>query len=197
MKPLKSIGGGQSVAYEEGVIFALPGTSEKGSTEVVVGINTSDGHSSSPPLSQHPSIGLMVIFIESWEKDYFEPILSACNPTHYQYQCIAKYSPTLSHRIKKSLLNADKSHRANKKATHWLYNKSSLSRYLTTSAQAIDTSKAGVKSRALPEYIETVINHRDTVESTVDEVYNHDLLHAERLTKKFDLGLVSEGGHPS
>ncbi|KAI5949848.1 hypothetical protein CANMA_005428 [Candida margitis] len=185
--------GGQSVAYEEGVILALPGTSEKGSTDVVVGINTPGGHSSVPPLSQHTSIGLMAILIESLEKDHFQPIFSPGNPTFHEYQCIAKYSPTLSHRIKKSLLNADKSHRANKQATHWLYNKSLLSRYLITSTQAVDIINGGVKSNALPEYVEAVINHRVAVESTVDEVYNHDLYHAKRLAKKFDLGLISEG----
>ncbi|KAI5958476.1 hypothetical protein CANMA_004202 [Candida margitis] len=101
--------GGQSIAHEEGVVWELPGTSEKGSTDVVVGINTPGGHSSVPPLSQHTSIGLMAILIESLEKDHFQPIFSPGNPTFHEYQCIAKYSPTLSHRIKKSLLNADKS----------------------------------------------------------------------------------------
>lgn len=185
--------GGQSVAYEEDVVLALPGTSEKGSTDVVVGINTPGGHSSVPPLSQHTSIGLMAIFIESLERDRFQPILSPRNPTFHEYQCIAKYSSTLPHKIKKSLLHADTSHRANKIATSWLYNKSLLSRYLITSTQAVDTISGGVKSNALPEYVEAVINHRVAVESSVDEIYNHDLCHAKYLAKRFNLGLVSEG----
>ncbi|KAG5419921.1 hypothetical protein I9W82_001801 [Candida metapsilosis] len=185
--------GGQSIAYEEDVVLALPGTSEKGMTDVVVGISTPGGHSSVPPLSQHTSIGLMAIFIEGLERDNFQPILSPRNPTFHEYQCIAKYSPTLSHKIKKSLLNAETSHRSNKIATHWLYNKSLLSRYLITTTQAVDVINGGVKSNALPEYVEAVINHRIAVESSVDEVYQHDLHHAKCLAKRFDLGLVSEG----
>ncbi|KAI5960474.1 hypothetical protein KGF57_001945 [Candida theae] len=185
--------GGQSIAYEEDVVLALPGTSEKGSTDVVVGINTPGGHSSVPPLSQHTSIGLMAIFIESLERDRFQPILSPRNPTFHEYQCVAKYSPTLAHKIKKSLLQAETSRRANKIATNWLYNKSLLSRYLISSTQAVDIINGGVKSNALPEYVEAVINHRIAVESSVDDVYRHDLQHAEHLAKRYDLGLVSEG----
>lgn len=185
--------GGQSVAYEDGVTLALPGTSEKGSTDVVVEINTPGGHSSVPPLSQHTSIGLMANLIENLERDHFQPILSPRNPTFHEYQCIAKYSPTLPHKIKKSLIAAGSSHRANKVATKWLYNKSLLSRYLITSTQAVDVINGGVKSNALPEYVKAVINHRIAVESSVDEVYNHDLRHAKNLAKWFDLGLTSEG----
>ncbi|KAI5959128.1 hypothetical protein CANMA_004146 [Candida margitis] len=110
---------------------------------------------------------------------YEEGVVLELSPLH-EYQCIAKYHQ-----------------RVNKQATHWLYSKPLLSRYLIVSTQAVDTSKAGVKSNALPEYVEAVINHRVAVESTVDEVYVHDLLHAKRLAKMFGLELAYEGGHPS
>lgn len=182
--------GGQSIAYENDVLLALPGTGEKGMTDVIVGLHTPGGHSSVPP--DHTAIGLVSKVIDALEEDPFDPIFTPKNPTFHEYQCIAQYSPSLNKHIKWDLLHADKSKNSNKAARNWLYRKSLLSRYLITSTQAIDVISGGVKSNALPEYVEAVVNHRIAIESSVDATYNHDLAHIRRIAKKYNLGLESE-----
>ncbi|KAI3403071.1 hypothetical protein KGF56_004131 [Candida oxycetoniae] len=182
--------GGQSIAFENDVLLALPGTGEKGSTDIIIGLNTPGGHSSVPP--SHTSIGIVSQLVEALENDFFQPIYTPNNPTFHEYQCIATYSPSMSSHTKWSLLNAGDNFRANQEAKNWLFNKSLLSRYLISSSQAVDIIHGGVKSNALPEYVEIVVNHRIAVESSVNEIYDHDLFHVQQIAEKFDLGLVSE-----
>ncbi|CAK9440074.1 uncharacterized protein LODBEIA_P41740 [Lodderomyces beijingensis] len=182
--------GGQSIAYENDVLLALPGTGEKGYTNIHVGLNTPGGHSSVPP--NHTSIGIISKLLESLEEDPFPPIFTPKNPTFHEYQCVAKYSSSLPSHLKWGILQAEHNPRANRVAKNWLFDKSLLSRYLISSSQAIDIIKGGVKSNALPEYVEAVINHRVAVESTVEEVYNHDLYHVNQIAESFNLGVISE-----
>lgn len=66
--------GGQSLVEQDGVYLALPGTGEKGSTDVVIGLNTPGGHSLVPPA--HTSIGLLSKLISDLEDNPFEAIFS-------------------------------------------------------------------------------------------------------------------------
>ncbi|KAI5963190.1 uncharacterized protein KGF55_002982 [Candida pseudojiufengensis] len=180
--------GGQSIAYENDVLLALPGTGEKGSIDIKISLNTPGGHSSVPP--KHTSIGLISKFITLLESNPFEPIFTPLNPTYHEYQCIAKYSPTIPKEIKWSILNAQYPN-ANKIARDWIYNNQSLtSKYLISSTQAIDIINGGVKSNALPEYVEIIMNHRIAIEQTVEEIFNHDLVFLKQIADEYNLGLI-------
>ncbi|KAK6456348.1 uncharacterized protein RJT20DRAFT_145463 [Scheffersomyces xylosifermentans] len=183
--------GGQSLAEENDVLLALPGAGEKGSVDVIIGLNTPGGHSSVPP--DHTSIGIISQLVEQFEANPFKSIFTPKNPTFHEYQCIALHSPTLEEDIKIAILSAEYDKHSNEKAIEYLYNKSLLSRYLIGTSQAIDIIHGGAKSNALPEYVEIDVNHRVAIESTVDEIVQRDLKLVSLVAHKFDLGIIYEG----
>ncbi|KAK6197962.1 uncharacterized protein RJT21DRAFT_136367 [Scheffersomyces amazonensis] len=183
--------GGQSLAYENDVLLALPGTGEKGSTDVIIGLNTPGGHSSVPP--DHTSIGIISQLIEEIENNPFNAFFTPVNPTFHEYQCIAVYSPSLDPKIRVDILRSEYDENSKKQAIKYLHDKSLLSRYLITTTQAIDIIHGGAKSNALPEYVEIDINHRVAIESNTDYVVSKDLNHVKYIAEKFDLGIVFNG----
>ncbi|CAI5760689.1 unnamed protein product [Candida verbasci] len=180
--------GGQSIAYENGVLLALPGTGEKGATDIVIGLNTPGGHSSVPP--NHTSIGIISKLISLIEDNPFESIFSPKNPTFHEWQCIAKYSNELPRHIKHAILNAEYSAISNKIARDYLSKQSLITKYLISTSSAIDIIHGGVKSNALPEYVEVLINHRIAIESTFKETLKSDISKVKTIADKFDLGII-------
>jgi Gly-Xaa carboxypeptidase len=183
--------GGQSLIEQDSVQLALPGTGEKGSTNVVVGLNTPGGHSLVPP--PHTSIGILLKLISKLEESPFDPIFTPQNPTFQEFQCIAAHSTSMLLPIRKAILNAGNSKVANEAATNYLAHQSLGVKALISTTQAADIIHGGAKSNALPEYVEVVINHRIAVESSVNETVSRDLDIVLAISHQFDLGVVYEG----
>lgn len=180
--------GGQSLVRHGDVALALIGTSEKGMLNMKIGLNTPGGHSSVPP--DHTSIGIVSELVTRLERNPFNPIFSSRNPTFYEYQCIAEYSNKIPSNIRKEIKKSGTSLAASKKVAEYIYNTDIGSRYLVTTSQAVDIIHGGVKSNALPEYVEVVVNHRIAVESSVDEVISHDFEHIKAVADEFNIGLI-------
>ncbi|CAH2353946.1 carboxypeptidase S [[Candida] railenensis] len=183
--------GGQSLIEQDDIYLALPGTGEKGMVNLVIGLNTPGGHSSVPPA--HTSIGIISKLISAIEDKQFDPIFSPRNPTFQEFQCVAVHSPSLSTPIKHAILNSEHNKIANGIAIEYLSRKSLDVKALISTTQAIDIIHGGAKSNALPEYVEAVINHRISVESSVNATVQKDLNQVFEYAEKFDLGVVYEG----
>lgn len=180
--------GGQSLIAQDGVILALPGTGEKGSVDVTVGLNTPGGHSSVPP--DHTSIGILSEVVLAVEAHAFTPVFTPKNPTFHEYQCIAKYSPQLNSSVRDAILRAGVDPDANRAAREYVGNISLTNRYLISTSSAVDIIHGGAKVNALPEYSEAVINHRVAVESSVAATLQHDVDLVLQVAEKYDLGVV-------
>lgn len=180
--------GGQSLVRQGNVALALIGTSEKGLLNMRIGLNTPGGHSSVPP--DHTSIGIVSEMITRFEKNPFHPIFSPRNPTFYEYRCVAEHSDILGPEIRKQVRKADYSQSARKIVADYIYHSSLGSRYLVTTSQAADIISGGVKSNALPEYVEVVVNHRIAVESEVQQVIDRNLAIISGVANDFDVGVL-------
>ncbi|SGZ52896.1 CIC11C00000002552 [Sungouiella intermedia] len=183
--------GGQSLVKHGNVALALIGTGEKGMLNVKVEVDTPGGHSSVPP--DHTSIGIISELVTRLEKNPFAPVFSDRNPTFYEYQCIAEHSDAVSPEIRRLIKESQTSKAASKKVADYIYNSDLGSRYLVTTSQAVDIVHGGVKSNALPEHVELVINHRIAVESSVDEVMKRNTHYIQAVAENFDLGLQIGG----
>ncbi|CAK7893929.1 carboxypeptidase S [[Candida] anglica] len=174
-----------------GQIVAVPGTGEKGYLDVKVNLKTPGGHSSVPP--DHTSIGLMSELAYLIEKDPYEPILTTKNPILKYLQCSAVHSgDKLSKFTRKTILRAGFDKLANSKVVESL-TANPLTRYLISTAQAIDIIKGGEKANALPESVQLIVNHRIALESSVDETKSRFVSRVKTIASKHDLGLESFG----
>lgn len=183
--------GGQGLVEENGVFLALPGTTEKGLMDVSVGLHTPGGHSSVPP--PHTGIGVLAQVAVELEKHPFEGVLTPRNPTFHEYQCVAAHLDSLDDEVRRALLDAEKDSNANKKAIKFLQEKSGTSRALIGTTLALDIIQGGIKTNALPEYSELVVNHRVAVESSTNATVEADLHHITTVADQYDLGVVFEG----
>ncbi|ODV80490.1 carboxypeptidase S [Suhomyces tanzawaensis NRRL Y-17324] len=174
----------------EGLKFILPATAEKGALNAVIGLYTPGGHSSIPP--EHTSIGILAQLINEIEAVQFESILTNANPVLNTLQCVAEHSKSVDKTLKKNILKAHFDQNANKKVIEY-WTKNPGDKYLITTSQAVDIIQGGVKSNALPEYAEVLINSRIAVEESVDSTSSKLLDQVQKIAKKFDLGVVFEG----
>ncbi|KAM9901433.1 hypothetical protein OXX69_008706 [Metschnikowia pulcherrima] len=179
--------GGQSLVKHGDVSLALIGTSEKGSLNYVVGLNTPGGHSSVPP--DHTSIGIISDLVTRSEKAPFPPAFTPRNPTFYEYQCIAEYSRELDQSLARAIRNSGTCAKASSLVAKSIHDSDLTNRYLVTTSQAVDIVFGGVKSNALPEYAEVLINHRIAVESSVEQVLSRNLDLVVSVAKEYDLGV--------
>lgn len=180
--------GGQSLVKNGDVSLALIGTGEKGSLNYVVGLNTPGGHSSVPP--DHTAIGIASDLVTRFERSPFAPLFTPRNPTFYEYQCIAEYSSEIKPDLARAIKNSGSSEKASSHVAKSIYHSDLTNRYLITTSQAVDIIFGGVKSNALPEYVEVLINHRIAVESSVEEVLNRNLDLVISVAKEYDLGVI-------
>lgn len=183
--------GGQSLIELHDVQVALPGTGEKGSVNVYISANTPGGHLSVPP--DHTSIGILSEVVTLLERHPFESVFTPQNPTFHEYQCVAKHSPSLSSDIREALLDAEFDSRANRLARNYLAKESLLSRYLIGTSTAVDIIHGGVKSNALPEYVQAVVNHRVAIESSVNATVSHDIDIVLGVARTHGLGVTVNG----
>lgn len=183
--------GGQSLVKLGDAAVALVGTGEKGMFNINVNLKTPGGHSSVPP--DHTSIGIMSELVSSVEKDPFKPIFSPRNPTFQQYRCLAEHSNYMNEETRNAVLASDTDTKAAEKVASFIYNSSRGSRYLITTSQAVDIINGGIKSNALPENVDLVMNHRVAVENSTTQILQRDLNKIQKIAGEFDVGVSFNG----
>ncbi|CCH46021.1 Carboxypeptidase S [Wickerhamomyces ciferrii] len=178
--------GGNGVSFIDDVAFGVPAIAEKGPMNVNIALTTPGGHSSVPP--DHTNIGILSQLVNEIESTPFDPSLSGNNPFLNFIQCVAKYTDEYDKDLKKNILKAAYDKVANSKVIKFLHGIKKF-RYSIQTSQAIDIVHGGVKANALPEYSTLVINHRISVDSSIDEAINKIIGNVVKVAKKFDLGV--------
>jgi len=178
--------GGSAISLFGDVAVALPSIGEKGSLNLDITLTTPGGHSSVPP--NHTNIGIVAQLINDIESTPFEPILTSMNPTLNFLQCVAKYTNEFEEGLKKNIFKAAYDNIANSKVIEYLSGIKGY-KYFIRTTQAVDVINGGVKSNALPEYTTVTLNHRISVESSLEETTNKVIGNLKTIAKKFDLGI--------
>ncbi|KAJ3713011.1 Zn-dependent exopeptidase [Lentinula guzmanii] len=147
----------------EGTIFALPGVSEKGYLDANIQIFTPERHSSIPP--HHTSIGLLSLLIVSLEANPCNPRLTRNGTAFAAAQCAVAHSPE-----GRAGPTGDGSFTNSRKSC---LKAIPFFDILSRTTQAVDLISGGVKSNALPEQAQAIINHRIAEYSSTSEIQNH------------------------
>ena len=172
-----------------GQLVAIAGTGEKGYMDVSVELTTPGGHSSVPP--DHTSIGIISEVGFELEKHPYSPLLTSQNPMLGYLQCVARHGD-LPRLQKKAMLRAGFDKFANKKVVELMV-KNPMSRYLIQTSQALDVVVGGEKANALPEHVRLVVNHRVSVETSLETIMANIQSQVEKIAEKHDLGLTVLG----
>lgn len=181
---------GFGLARNNGRIVALPGTCEKGYTDIVTQLVTPGGHSSVPP--DNTAIGIMGELQTLIERDPFEPVYTLQNPTFQFMQCMARHAgSTMGTKLRKSILRSGFDKVANSHVVQFLA-ANRMTRYLVQTSQAMDTITGGEKANALPESVRLLTNHRVAIESSTSAVMDRFLKRVLEIAKRHDLGVVAE-----
>ncbi|KAH9206171.1 Gly-Xaa carboxypeptidase [Leptodontidium sp. 2 PMI_412] len=169
-----------------GTEFALPATAEKGYLDVVLTIDTTGGHSSTPP--NHTAIGYLARIIQAIEDNPFQSRLTPANPTSNYLKTIALYAKDIPSDLRKAILDPRSADKVLK------YMDSSVdSRALVRTSTAVDVVQGGEKSNALPETAHIIVNHRIGVEESVQTVKDYYPRLLSPLAKKWDYGVQGFG----
>ncbi|ODQ59894.1 hypothetical protein WICANDRAFT_78525 [Wickerhamomyces anomalus NRRL Y-366-8] len=181
--------GGSAISLFDDVAVSLPSIGEKGALSLQITLTTPGGHSSVPP--DHTNIGIVAQLINDIEDTPFESVLTPINPTLNFLQCVAKYTNEFDEGLKNNVFKAAYDKAANSKVIEYL---SSIRgyKYFVRTTQAVDIIDGGVKSNALPEYTNLVINHRISVESSIEETIDKIIGNLETIANKFDLGIYHD-----
>ncbi|KAJ3772215.1 carboxypeptidase S [Lentinula raphanica] len=168
-------GEGYNENVKGGMIFALPGVSEKGYLDASIQVVTPGGHSSVPP--HHTSIGILSEIIVALEATSHIPRLTRNGTAFYVAQCAVEYSPQgrlppIMKDLARRAMNPD-DEAALEKFASILFKAIPLFDVLSRTTQAVDMINGGVKSNALPERAEAIINHRVAEYSSTTDVKNH------------------------
>lgn len=149
-----------------GRYVAAPCVGEKGYLDIEVELTTPGGHSSIPP--DHTSIGIMSELVYMIEQNPFGTTLTEKNPILQYMQCLAVNSemPSL---VKKAILRAGFDKFANGLIMKSL-SKVALTKSLILTSQAVDVISGGAKANALPESTKLKVNHRVSVEYTIEDI---------------------------
>lgn len=167
------VGGFQKVAGGD-VIFAVPSTSEKGYTDILVEVSTQGGHSSVPPkhtvgptpflipakLTHSQSIGILSSAIVAIESSEHTPQLLRNGTPFATYQCIAEYGPDIPDSLRKLVKRAAEDDDALDQLKWALIDVDPINSAMFGTTQAVDLIRGGVKVNALPESASAVVNHR-------------------------------------
>ncbi|KAF7354336.1 Carboxypeptidase S [Mycena venus] len=181
-------GHGYSERY--GSVFAVPGIAEKGSVNVEIEVQTPGGHSSVPP--EHTSIGILAAIIVHLESHAPKSTLQIDTPVFEMAQCFAAHGSTMPPAIKRSIGRARGSIKDLKAAEEHLV-QDRMFRALVETTQAVDIISGGVKSNALPEQAQTVVNHRIATQSSVNATLSRDTKLVMDLARKFNLSVTAYG----
>ncbi|ONH69115.1 Carboxypeptidase S [Cyberlindnera fabianii] len=181
--------GGTAIGTIGGGVFAQPSVGEKGSISLRISLTTPGGHSSVPP--EHTNIGLISKLISYIEDHPFSPILGPENPTLNFIQCVAKYSDEYPKSLKRDIFAATYDKVANSKVLKYLTGIKAY-KFLVTTSQAVDIIQGGVKVNALPEYVSFDINHRISIESSVNATIDKILDDVTTVAEEYGLGAYFE-----
>lgn len=192
----------EGAGYQEawGSRFFLPGTAEKGYTDIFITVRMPGGHSSVPPA--HTSIGVLSELITNIEADQgYATRLDDENPYYSQLQCGAAYSPEFPKRLKKLLArrksSSSSSHTCKKRPDHLALEAAKQHpyiRYLMQTSQAVDVITGGIKINALPERVTVNINHRINIGETTQVVRDRLSSLAGNIAHKYNLTLHAFDG---
>ncbi|CAH2355731.1 carboxypeptidase S [[Candida] railenensis] len=184
-------GSGVTKDATTGQVIAVAATGEKGYVDINVSLTTPGGHSSVPP--DHTSIGIMGELAHLIESDPYSPILTAKNPILGYMQCLAvNTGDKLPSLTRKAILRAGFDKFANSKLVEVL-GREPLTKYLIQTSQALDLMIGGEKANALPENVQLTVNHRISIESSVEAVQKVFTERVLEVAQKFDLGLEAFG----
>ncbi|KAB8200131.1 hypothetical protein BDV34DRAFT_217451 [Aspergillus parasiticus] len=172
---------------EDGVIYALPGVSEKGSVDLVLTLSVPGGHSSIPP--PHTGIGILSEIIYTLENtELFTPRLDTSHPSRKKLECQVRHSPSsVEPWLASALQSTDHVTTAEKLAR----SRGDQFRYILQTSQAADLFHGGVKTNALPEHIEAIVNYRVALHQTPEEVMDRAVRIVSPIVEKFNLTLAA------
>ena len=166
--------------------MSTPGVAEKGKFDARFEISAPGGHSSIPPehtvrpmstpqcaqslnlirLSQ--SIGMLATVIKQLEVNPHAPSLNRSGVYYSQLQCRAVHDPSLSPQLRSLISRSRTSDKALHALERHLAETDRLFPALAGTTQAADIIRGGVKTNALPERAEAIVNHRIDVHSSVN-----------------------------
>ncbi|KAH8886095.1 carboxypeptidase [Thozetella sp. PMI_491] len=180
-----------------GTLFAKPGTGEKGYLDVHVVVRMPGGHSSVPV--DHTGIGVLSELITKIESSQYPTFLEEENPYYSQLQCGAAYAPDFPSKLKKLLAHRWTSSRHTCKSKQdplalEAAKQGPEIKYLMQTSQAVDVISGGIKVNALPERVQTTVNHRINVGDTSKVVYDRLTALAGEVAKKYNLTLHAFDG---
>ncbi|OQD83330.1 hypothetical protein PENANT_c017G05027 [Penicillium antarcticum] len=157
---------GNEADANDDVLYALPAVGEKGSLDLILDIAVPGGHSSIPPA--HTGIGIMAqILYELERKELFPAWLDTNHPAHGMLQCQARYSPDhVETWLADKLVAQDPAALGEAVAS----SRGPAVRYTMQTSQAADLIHGGVKTNALPEKIQAVVNYRVALHQTPDQL---------------------------
>ncbi|KAL4754822.1 hypothetical protein BDW72DRAFT_103205 [Aspergillus terricola var. indicus] len=170
---------------DENVIYALPDVGEKGAVTIVLTLTVPGGHSSVPP--RHTGIGIMseIIYkLENTDLDIFTPILGSNHPSRRVFECQVRHSPEYVEGWLASALDSDDQAAT---AEAIARSRGESVRFTLQSSQAADIFNGGIKSNALPEKINAVVNYRIALHQTPKMLQDRAEKIIEPIVEKFNL----------
>ncbi|KAL5358097.1 hypothetical protein BJX96DRAFT_35929 [Aspergillus floccosus] len=172
---------------DDGVIYALPGVSEKGSIDIILDLSVAGGHSSVPPA--HTGIGIIAEIIYTLEReDLFSPLLNDAHPARKKLECQVAHSPgAVEPWLASALASGDHVALAEQLAS----SRGDAVRFTLQTSQAADIIHGGVKSNALPEKVSALVNYRVALHQTPVEVQERAVRLITPIAKKHNLTLVA------
>ncbi|KAI0742053.1 carboxypeptidase S [Daedaleopsis nitida] len=182
-------GGGYSVSDE--VIMASPGVAEKGKFDVRFEISAPGGHSSIPP--EHTSIGMLAAVIKQLEDNPHEPHLNRSGIYYSLLQCRAAHDPSLPADVRSLITRSRISDKALHKLETQLAHTERAFKALAGTTQAADVIRGGVKTNALPERAEVIVNHRIDIHSSVAALQTRIAAVVEPVVERLGLELDAFG----
>ncbi|TBU30546.1 carboxypeptidase S [Dichomitus squalens] len=156
-------GGGYQV--KDNVIMSSPGVAEKGKFDARFEISAPGGHSSVPP--EHTSIGMLAAIIKHLEVNPHSPQLNREGVYYSLLQCRAAHDTSLSPQLRSLISRSRTSDKALHALERHLAETDRLFPALAGTTQAADVIRGGVKTNALPERADVIVNHRIDIHSSV------------------------------
>lgn len=189
---------GAGIAEEWGTLMATPGVAEKGYTDVSIVVRMPGGHSSIPP--PHTGIGVMSEFITHIEADPYPTKLYSENPYLAKLVCGAEHSPEFPKQLRKLVGKRAHAHQCKSKKPKpdilalEAAKAGRATQYLMQTSVAVDIIEGGVKVNALPERVESVVNHRINVGEHPADVHAKLTHIAKGIAAKYNLTLHAFDG---
>ncbi|ODV73858.1 M20 family metallopeptidase [Cyberlindnera jadinii NRRL Y-1542] len=181
--------GGTAMAVVGGTPIAQPAVGEKGVVNIKISLTTPGGHSSVPP--DHTNIGIVSKLVSLIEDTPFRQIMDEHNPAFKYLQCIAQHTDEFTPEFKQKVFRSTWDPSAKKDVLDYADTVKEL-KYLVRTSQAVDIIHGGIKTNSLPELVTIDINHRISIESSVNETVHKIVDNVLSIANKFSLGLYHD-----